>query len=272
MNPYAIEPPWVVSFSGGRTSGFMLRMMLDASGGKLPDGCVVAFANTGREHPATLDFVEECSRRWSIPIVWLERLYKQDPGFRIVDRSTASMNGEPFSMLIAGKNYLPNPVARFCTEELKVKCIAMYLKSIGITDSTMAIGLRADEPRRVHRVHGDIRNGFECSCPIARAGHTLEDVLAFWKAQPFDLMLPNNDKAWGNCDLCFLKSRGLIDRVMQSDPSRTSWWIEEEKRIGATFRRDRPSYSQMLVQVRIQGELFTPEEDDGSSIACTCTD
>lgn len=269
-NPYLIPQPFVVSFSGGRTSAYMLRKILDAHNG-LPSGSTVAFANTGREHVATLDFVQACSEQWNIPIVWLERSYTEKCGFKIVNREHASVNGEPFADLIRKKKYLPNPIARFCTEELKVRTIALYLNSIGVVDATMAVGLRADEPRRVHRVQGDVRNGFVYECPIARAGHTLNEVAEFWANQKFDLKLPNNDRAFGNCDLCFLKSRAMLDRVIRKEPNRSQWWIDQEKAINGTFRNDRPTYSQMLVQVRIQPELFA-DEDDETTIPCTCTD
>jgi len=270
-NPYAIEQPWVVSFSGGRTSAFMLWKILEANGG-LPEGNVIAFANTGREHESTLDFVEACSQNWRVPIVWVERQFRQTPGFRIVTHASASRNGEPFAELIEQKQYLPNPIARFCTQELKVQAIASYLKSIGIMDATMAVGLRADEPRRVHRVHGDVRNGFSYVCPMHQAGHTLADVATFWKSQRFDLRLPNDDRAFGNCDLCFLKGRSMVERVMREEPQRADWWIEQEEKIKARFRKDRPTYAQMLHQIRIQPTLFERENDDDSTIPCTCTD
>ena len=53
-----IDGPQVVSFSGGRTSGFMLWHIVQAHGGTLPEHVKVVFANTGLEHPATLDFVQ----------------------------------------------------------------------------------------------------------------------------------------------------------------------------------------------------------------------
>lgn len=271
MNHYRIQTPWVVSFSGGRTSAFMLRQILQASDG-LPSDCRIVFANTGREHPATLDFVREVARRWSVPINWVERRAGEEPGFAEVTYENASRNGEPFSMLIAKKNYLPNPVARFCTEELKVRAIAMFCKSQGMEDGTMVIGLRADEERRVRRVQGDTRFGFTYECPMFRAGHSRKDVEAYWETAPFDLMLPNNDKAFGNCDLCFLKSRSMLERVMRHDERLPEWWIAQENAIGATFRSDRPSYRQMLVQVRIQPELFAGDDDDSSAIPCICTE
>ncbi len=63
-NPYQIEGPAIISFSGGRTSGMMLRKILDAHGGTLPPDVRVLFANTGKEMLETLDFVRECSDRW----------------------------------------------------------------------------------------------------------------------------------------------------------------------------------------------------------------
>ena len=45
-----------ISFSGGRTSGFMLHQILEANNG-LPDCSKVIFSNTGREMPQTLDYV-----------------------------------------------------------------------------------------------------------------------------------------------------------------------------------------------------------------------
>jgi len=271
IDHYLIETPFVVSFSGGRTSAFMLRNILDAYGGSLPAQGHVVFANTGKEHPATLDFIKEIETRWSVPIQWVERDFKNEAGVRLVNFDTASKNGEPFGDLITKKHYLPNPITRFCTEELKVKAIAKYMKSIGVESGTMAVGLRADEPRRVHRVNGDTRNGFDYVCPMHSAGHVIADVLDFWKSSDFDLMLPNNDRAFGNCDLCFLKGRSILERVIRHDPSLADWWIEREKEIGAKFRKDIPTFAQMVVQIRIQPELFG-EEDDDDIIPCLCTD
>jgi hypothetical protein len=65
-NPYLIEGPALISFSGGRTSGYMLWQILDAHGGTLPDDVHVCFANTGKEREETLRFVHECETRWGV--------------------------------------------------------------------------------------------------------------------------------------------------------------------------------------------------------------
>ncbi len=69
----------LVSFSGGRTSGYMLWRIICAHGGVLPDFVYVVFANTGREHPQTLRFVHDCAVYWQVRIIWVEWRY---PGFK----------------------------------------------------------------------------------------------------------------------------------------------------------------------------------------------
>jgi 3'-phosphoadenosine 5'-phosphosulfate sulfotransferase (PAPS reductase)/FAD synthetase len=71
-DPFKITGPAVVANSGGKTSGFNLWKHLEANGGSLPECARAVFTNTGREHPATLDFLAEQERRWGVRIVWLE--------------------------------------------------------------------------------------------------------------------------------------------------------------------------------------------------------
>ena len=132
MNPFKITEPTCISFSGGRTSGFMLYKILEAHNMSLPDDAYVCFANTGKEDEATLRFVDRCSKEWGVKIHWVE-FVNNDAKFKIVDFETASRNGEPFEQLIVKKNYLPNPVTRFCIVEMKIRTINKYLRSIGWT-------------------------------------------------------------------------------------------------------------------------------------------
>jgi 3'-phosphoadenosine 5'-phosphosulfate sulfotransferase (PAPS reductase)/FAD synthetase len=60
-----IKSETIISFSGGRTSAMMLKLILDAHGGTLPLWVKVVFCNTGKERPETLDFVNECAKRWN---------------------------------------------------------------------------------------------------------------------------------------------------------------------------------------------------------------
>ena len=99
MNPFRITEPTCISFSGGRTSAFMLYKVLEAHDMSLPEDAIVCFANTGKEDEATLKFVQNCSDNWNVEIHWVE--YRDaDPAFMRVDFQTASRNGEPFEALI----------------------------------------------------------------------------------------------------------------------------------------------------------------------------
>ena len=63
---------YLLHVSGGRTTGLLLRRVLDAYGGRLPPNVRAIFANTGKEHEMTLLFVHEMERRWQVPIAWVE--------------------------------------------------------------------------------------------------------------------------------------------------------------------------------------------------------
>ena len=78
-DPFRIEAPALVSFSGGRTSAMMLYRIIEACGGRLPRDVHVTFSNTGKEAEETLVFVEKCARRWQVPSTWLEYLDHVDP-------------------------------------------------------------------------------------------------------------------------------------------------------------------------------------------------
>lgn len=268
-NPYKIAPPFYVSFSGGRTSGYLLRKILDAWGGSLPKDGYVLFANTGKEHEKTLEFISEVERRWC-PIVWLEWRDGEPQTFEVVNFGNASRRGEPFSALIKRKNMLPTPIARWCTGSLKVETMQRYIKSLGyrVSEVDVALGIRADEPKRIAGMKGKKYDNIQM--PLASSGVTRSDVEQWWKTQDFDLMLPNNDNAFGNCDLCFLKSPHRLERVIEQDPKLAEWWIEMEKKNVKPFRLDRPTYSALLHQVTIQGKMFDRSEDD--TVPCECTE
>ncbi|MGJ7508713.1 phosphoadenosine phosphosulfate reductase family protein [Variovorax sp. GT1P44] len=256
-DPFKIDGQACISFSGGRTSAYMLWRILQAHGGKLPAEAVVAFANTGKEDPRTLDFVQKCSDAWGVAIWWVE-YSDNEVSFRNVEREYASENGEPFSALIAKKKYLPNAVTRFCTSDLKIKPINAMLKHWGWGEYDMIVGIRADEPRRVAKMP-------HLHKPLAIAGVSKQDVLAFWKAQPFDLMAED-----GNCDLCFNKGLHQIMSSVRKRPEKAIWWAREEKNVGATFAKDRPSYEQMYQNALAQTDAFGYENEE--AIACFCGD
>jgi hypothetical protein len=250
-DPFKIDGPTCISFSGGRTSAYMLWRVLQSNGG-LPDDAVVCFANTGKEDEGTLRFVRDCGLNWGVDISWIEY---RDGGFARVDFDSASGDGKPYEDLIAKRKYLPNPVTRFCTSDLKIKPITSYLKARGWDDFDMMLGIRADEPRRAAKMPHHL-------LPLVRANVTKKDVLKFWRQQPFDLVAEA-----GNCDLCFLKGMHELMPLIRQKPERAVWWAKQEEKIGATFRSDRPTYAQMKANAENQQEMF-----DDEAVDCFCGD
>lgn len=262
----------MVSFSSGRTSGLMLRRILDA--GLQPDVHIL-FANTGKERPESLDFAHEVERRWGCRIHWLEhrRASMDEPAQAAeVDYATASRAGEPFKQLLAARGFLPNPTSRFCTQELKIRVMARWMRDRGYEHWTNVVGFRADEPRRVARARAADLAGkerWDRCFPLYDAGIVKGDVMAFWRAQQFDLQL----RTWeGNCDLCFLKGQAKRLRIMRDRPDLADWWIEAEaearasKPDGAVFRIDAPSYRRLRVISEQPFLPFDPADLDGTSI------
>jgi 3'-phosphoadenosine 5'-phosphosulfate sulfotransferase (PAPS reductase)/FAD synthetase len=284
-DPFKIVGPATIAFSGGRTSAYMLWRVLQSYGGTLPTDIVPCFANTGKERPETLDFVQECSDRWNVKVNWLE-WRAGEPGFEIVSHNSASRNGEPFAALIRKKRYLPNAVTRFCTVELKIRTQAKFVReTFGFDRWTNAVGFRADEMRRVDNLCGRNAAGkerFSAVAPLAAAGITKPDVMAFWAAQPFDLNLKGHE---GNCDLCFLKRRDKLREIMWDRPDLAPWWIDMERVAREEFKAQsdgdawtgggfrppgRPDYAR-LHATRSKQEEFGLEEPDALDL-CYCGD
>lgn len=260
MSPYLLPDGNVqIAFSGGRTSAYMLHQILDANG-DLPDRVIVSFQNTGRERKETLDFISECERRWSVPVLRLEyrpstawplsgagaaayiEFFGQDrfnymrhwwrenrtpDKYAVVGHNSLSRSSEPFEALVLARKYLPNQQQRFCTAEMKVRTSSRYLrKELGWDRWHSATGIRFDEPKR-WKDKEEPRERWRRWMPLvaAKVG-VASHVSPFWKMQPFDLRLPNvGGNCWlGNCDGCFLKSEANVAAFHRDFPEDARWW------------------------------------------------
>jgi 3'-phosphoadenosine 5'-phosphosulfate sulfotransferase (PAPS reductase)/FAD synthetase len=305
-SPFLIDGPAVISLSGGRTSAYMLRRILDE--GLQPDVHVL-FCNTGKEYAETLAFVDEIDRQWTANVHWLEYerqtlpTYKSkevaaiaerfraarpnaawrqlprrpalnDPrkerGFREVTFKTAARNGEPYENFVAMSG-LPNPAFRTCTTEMKVRIMKRWMLEHGYAEWDMVMGIRADEPQRVSKLRRSPPERWEHVMPLADAKIDEACVIAFWKTQSFDLGLPIDDVLGtyrGNCDGCILKATGKLLRIEREEPGRLAWWAKVERDSGSVFRRDRAGYQQLRVLASDTG-FVAPDDDLGD---CFCHD
>ena len=247
-----------VSFSGGRSSAMMAKIMID---NYTNDELIFTFANTGKELPQTLDFVNDCDKAWNLNVVWIE--YCPINKFKVVDYESASRDGLPFEQVIDMKQYLPNRVTRFCTTELKIKPMSLYLQSLGHKHWDAAVGIRRDEPNRYHKMKNKVKKDrWDYIFPLWDSFATKKSVTHFWNEQPFDLKIPSEHS---NCDFCFLK--GTKKKVAQAHlmPERLQWWIDMETKIGKRFHSDFPMTT--LKQLALNPQLF-----DEPNIDCFCGD
>jgi hypothetical protein len=211
-----------ISFSGGRTSAFMLKFIFEHP--KYNDyNKLVLFANTGKEKQETLDFVHQVEKNWNIPIIWIEAQindFGKGPTPKVVNYQTASRDGEPFSELIK-KLGLPNKGFRHCTRDLKQVPMHKYAKEFFNGENYLtAIGIRADEAHRVSK-------NPEYIYPLFENNIDERFVRLFWEKQSFDLNLKDYE---GNCDLCFLKSIRKKLTIIKENPSVADWWKHHEER------------------------------------------
>lgn len=275
MDPFKITEPTVVSFSGGRTSAYMLWRVLQANDGMPEDGIAV-FANTGKELEPTLKFIDDCEKHWGVKIHWVE-WRPEKPQFELVTFESASREGEPFEQCIKKYKKVPNPAQRWCTGILKIHTIHRYVKSLGWDhnrdDNNDFVGIRADEMRRAVKMRRE-------KVPLVTAGVTKKDVMDFWAQSSFDLQLPtvNGQTVGGNCDLCFLKQLSQITTLVAQKPERAIWWAKMEEWVesqdhvdlasqtGNRFNKHRPRYSEIHKFIDRQTDMF--EE----AIPCYCGD
>jgi len=221
--------PILISFSGGRTSAFMTKYILESEKYKDREK-VVIFSNTGKERLETLDFVNRCDIEWGLNVHWVEADIQHTENIgtlpKKVTYQTASKDGYPFEQMI--KKYgLPNKAFPHCTRELKQVPINKYMKQLGFAKYETAIGIRADEE---HRINWERAKKEGYIYPLATDMRVDKDFIRkWWDKQCFDLELKDYE---GNCDMCWKKSeRKLLTMILES-PHLIEWWNEMELKYG----------------------------------------
>lgn len=263
-----------LSFSGGRTSGYMTKQVKDTYSDSFE--IIVLFANTGYEDHKTLDFVHHCDQNFGFDTVWLEAVinpaHRKGTTHKVVTYETASRNCEPFAAMIS-KYGIPNKSYPHCTRELKRRPMESYLKSIGWKDHETAIGIRMDEARRVskeaevNRIIYPLLNWF----PVDKT-----DVLMWWNDQEFDLDI---EEHCGNCLGCWKKSDKKLVRLVHERPEIFDFTHEMETKFthaGAgegprVFFREKKSTEDLRKLAEFLEPWIAPklsDEDDGCTESC----
>ena len=217
---YHRDLPHIVKFSGGRTSGMLLFMLLENKILDQSRGDVIIFNNTACEHPETYRFAKDCkdaSRKYGIPFFWIEFQTYEDarngdwtrlPTYRIVNEYPFSKQnqdgfhwrGEVFEELLSWSGYVPNQFSRICTVNMKLETTRMFLRDwLNGKDSIPRLGHYGSASRidldSMHRRHLKHRGGvpkdiflkkkaFVLSRPHFRPKQQYEDFSSVWR--PFE--------------------------------------------------------------------------------------
>ena len=221
------ELPHIVKFSGGRSSGLLLFVLLDNGLLKAERGDVVVFNNTAAEHPETYRFVAQCKHRCEaagVPFFLVEFQTYEDarngewrrlPAYRLVNASPRSdqnpdgfcWRGEVFEEMLSHQGFVPNRFRRVCTKHLKLETTWKFLSDwLAGKEGIPALGhghpTSLVDPDELHRQH--VKNGgaipkpillakkrYVLSCPTGRPAQSYRDFST--AAKPF-----TNDTLAGN--------------------------------------------------------------------------
>lgn len=216
----------LISFSGGATSGYMAKRIFEELSDQFNLHAV--FANTGQELEETLQFINECDKRWRMNVVWLEALVdpRENEGtkHKQVTFETADRKGKVFEEVI--KKYgIPNPSYLHCTRELKDKPITSWAKENLEPDYITAIGLRTDEMGRIAKDCEERRFSY----PLIFWNVDKEEVYAWWEDQDFQLGIENYR---GNCSWCWKKNEKKHYRLIAETPEIYEFPRRMEKEYG----------------------------------------
>jgi len=219
-----------ISFSGGRTSAFMTKWMLD----NVQDDynkIIVVFANTGQENEETLRFVNQCDKQWGFSVVWVEAVvdFRKNKGVthHVVDFSSASRKGEPYIEVI--KKYgIPNMSYPHCNRDLKLAPLHSYAKELGWKKGSYetAIGIRIDEMDRVSSKMVEEKIIYPL---VENKKMTKEMISIWWSKQSFNLNLKEHE---GNCKWCWKKSKRKLLTLAKDTPEIFDFPMEMEERYG----------------------------------------
>lgn len=212
----------VVSFSGGRTSAYMCWWLKTYMSHIWNFHFV--YANTGLEHEKTLEFVDKVDKFLNLNLTWVEAVINKEKGegttYTIVDFESACRDNRLFKEM-CNVYGLMNGTFIHCTRELKIQPIKKFAQDyLGNKKTRTALGIRFDEPKRFK---DDFINYLQPLAQITKT--TKQDVLDFWKEQPFDLEI---EEHYGNCVGCYKKSDKKLKMIADESPHYFDAFIDLE--------------------------------------------
>jgi 3'-phosphoadenosine 5'-phosphosulfate sulfotransferase (PAPS reductase)/FAD synthetase len=139
----------VVSFSGGRTSAYLCKVMIDTYGRENVD---FIYMDTGAEHSKTYEFIRKVNHEFGLNLVCLRGDFTKPlgagVGYSVVDIKSLKPDLKPFKAMMS-KYGVPYIGGMFCTDRMKLKPFKKYCDdTYGKKNYETWLGIRADEPVR----------------------------------------------------------------------------------------------------------------------------
>lgn len=220
----------LVSVSGGETSGYMAKWCKDNLSWLFDMKFI--FANTGEEHPRTLEFVHQLDQEFHLNLIWVEADVHPKKGIgtkhKIVDYYTASRNGEPLRNIVR-KYGIFNKSYPHCTRESKIQPINDWKMTNDWSDCYTAIGIRVDEMDRM-AVDAETKRFIY---PLVEFNPVNKQMVKqYWKDQSFKLGIPEH---YGNCKTCWKKSDRKLKTIALEHPEWFTFNIDMEIKHGFDY-------------------------------------
>lgn len=208
----------VVSFSGGRTSAYLCALMIEKFGRENVD---FIFMDTGFEHPKTYEFIKNANKYFNLNLTCLRGDFSKPLGdgvdYKIVSIDECKTDLIPFLDMM--KKYgVPYIGGMFCTDRMKLQPFKKHCNdTYGKNNYETWLGIRIDEPKRLAE-----KDGIKYLAEIS--DFEKQDILNFWKKQPFDLQI---DEWLGNCVFCPKKSNLKLAAAQRDESELYFKWLEQ---------------------------------------------
>lgn len=197
----------IVSFSGGRTSAYLLNLFKDDK------NAVFIFCDTGAEHPNTYKFIKQCVKHFDIDLICLKTVVNPQKGvgvrYRVVNIDSIGWDLSMFADISKKYGAPFNPGGTHCTQHLKTIPFYKYCDdNFGKDNYITWLGIRIDEIRRLKP-----KKGVKYLAEISQMDKN--GILGFWRDMPFNLDL---DEWLGNCVFCIKKPVNRVALATLSEP------------------------------------------------------
>lgn len=200
----------VASFSGGRTSAYMCKLLKEKYG----EDIKFVFMDTGAEHPKTYEFVKAVDKAFNLNLVCLKSVFDTPLGkgnnYEVVNIEDIGYDLSTWEGMLTKYSTPYNPAGGFCTLMLKTNPYYKYCDdTFGKGGYVTWLGIRGDESRRA-KERENVRYLMDIS------DFDKQDILDFWEDQPFDLQIDGD--IVGNCVFCIKRGANKIALATRYEP------------------------------------------------------